>query len=349
MQKHLSCSGCGPRRSRAAFTLIELLVVIAIIAVLIGLLLPAVQKVREAAARAQCSNNLKQLALACHGYYDALQSMPYARKYDMWDTYTWTQLVLPYVEQVAVYNNYFTLTLTGFVQNYPGPNGPIGDDARLKVARQAIIPPYLCPSDPGPRFNEEYTNEYGFERGNYRGCVGSGDMYGNATDSTNGPWGKGIFSVVAKQTVDPGKSPQLRPVRFADIPDGTSNTLLVSEGVVATITTAWGGPMGETIRQHGRIAVFGHPDSQLQLSGPIHWPLPEGQRRHAVQSTVSVAGRQRLVDAQRGQGSRGGAQLPQRRRQRGHVRRLGTVRRQHHRPGYLARTGHAGRRRSRRQ
>jgi prepilin-type N-terminal cleavage/methylation domain-containing protein/prepilin-type processing-associated H-X9-DG protein len=247
MQKHLCCTGGRPRRSCAAFTLIELLVVIAIIAVLIGLLLPAVQKVREAAARAQCSNNLKQLALACHSYYDAMQSMPYARKYDMWDTYTWTQLVLPYIEQVAVYNNYFTLPRTGLVQSYPGPNGPIGDDARLKVARQAIIPPYLCPSDPGPRFNEEYTAEYGFERGNYRGCVGSGDMYGNATDSTNGPWGKGIFSVVAKQTVDPGKSPQLRPVRFADIPDGTSNTLLLSEGVVATITTAWGGPMGETI------------------------------------------------------------------------------------------------------
>jgi prepilin-type N-terminal cleavage/methylation domain-containing protein/prepilin-type processing-associated H-X9-DG protein len=244
-----------PRR-RVAFTLIELLVVIAIIAVLIGLLLPAVQKVREAAARAQCSNNLKQLALACHSYYDAQQSMPYGRKYDIWDTYTWTQLILPYVEQVAIYNGYWTLARTPYVENYPGPNGPIGDDPQLRQARQAIIPPYLCPSDPGPRFNEEYTAPYGFERGNYRGCVGSGDMYGNATDTTTGPWGKGIFSVQPKQTVDPGKGPQTRGVRFADIPDGTSNTLLLSEGVVATITTAWGGPMGETIYGNMGGALF---------------------------------------------------------------------------------------------
>src|SRR5215470_8087844 len=96
-------------RSWRGFTLIELLVVIAIIAILIALLVPAVQKVREASARTQCSNHLKQLALACHAYHDAKKELPYGRRYDLWDTYTWTQLILPYIEKNDVYVNYWTL------------------------------------------------------------------------------------------------------------------------------------------------------------------------------------------------------------------------------------------------
>jgi prepilin-type N-terminal cleavage/methylation domain-containing protein/prepilin-type processing-associated H-X9-DG protein len=257
------CRTRPARQTRRGFTLIELLVVIAIIAVLIGLLLPAVQKVREAAARASCTNNLKQLALACHNYHDATGQLPYGRKFDNWDTYTWTTLILPYFEQGAVANGYATtLAAQAWQQSYPGSNGPIGNDAQQRLSRHTVMKTYLCPSDIGPNTNEIGTTDYGAIRGNYRGCTGSGDMYGSPTDSTAGPWGVGVFGVVPFQTTDPAgrifstTGPKTTGLPITGIADGTSNTVLLSEGLSPETSAGWGGPIGMTIYGNMGGALF---------------------------------------------------------------------------------------------
>src|SRR5262245_6410643 len=116
-------------RSRRAFTLIELLVVIAIIGVLIGLLLPAVQKVREAARRMSCSNNLKQLGLGVHNYHDTHKALPYSRVDTM---ETWAVILLPHIEE----DNHFRLWQMGR-QYY---------DAINQQARERTVRLYLCPT-----------------------------------------------------------------------------------------------------------------------------------------------------------------------------------------------------------
>ncbi len=231
-------------RLHSAFTLIELLVVITIIGILVGLLLPAIQSAREAARRLQCSNGLKQLAIGCANFESANKRWPYGRKYDIWDTFTWTELVLPFIQEKVVYNEYTYLPKKGWVASIPSPNGPIGDDARMRAARMTVLPPFCCPSDANaPAKNEFDTQEFGFYRMSYRACAGSGDMYGKSTDSTAGPWGRGIFGVISGQSFD------LRPpgTKTSEITDGASKTILLSEGLTATVTPGWGGPIGETI------------------------------------------------------------------------------------------------------
>ena len=206
---------------RRGFTLIELLVVIAIIAILIALLVPAVQKVREAAARSQCANNLKQIGLACHGYHDAYKFMPPSRIWDHWAT--WAAVILPYVDQGAVYQQW-NLQL----QYYAQPAGAV----------QVNVPVYFCPSrrtagamrmsasGDVPDNGSPSTAHYPGGLADYAGCAG--DF--NYTSWFDGVNANGVIftGLVIQQSGTTILNWRGR-VKMVTITDGTSNTMMVGE------------------------------------------------------------------------------------------------------------------------
>jgi prepilin-type N-terminal cleavage/methylation domain-containing protein len=284
------------RNRTNAFTLVELLVVIAIIGILVALLLPAVQSAREAARRSSCVNNQKQLALACLNYESTNKKLPFARKIDRWDAYTWTQQILPYIEQQAVFDNYFDLKQTSSTGDWNGWS-PIGPDPRKRAARHTQIPGFYCPSAGGPVQNELGSENFGLWRGNYRGCVGSmprmdGDQqtllnappYKNWAVADKAVLGPGCFEVTTNQgypdintKLKMAYSTGPKHVRLAQITDGTSGTILIAEGITATEVVDWGGPMGSMIYGNmggALMSNFSAPNDQ-SLKDYIYGPCPQ--------------------------------------------------------------------------
>jgi prepilin-type N-terminal cleavage/methylation domain-containing protein len=239
----------GPCRGRRAFTLIELLVVIAIIAVLVGLLLPAVQKVREAANRAQCSNNLKQLALACHNYHDVFASLPrdgdqsaLKQSHDnlvmpgpgtgccsQGAQWSWIARILRQLEQDNLY-------VEGGI-----PNNHMLVNPMTKAVLVTDLKVVKCPSDISPRIATQ--PDFGSTPvavTNYKGVSGANwgaDFFPLSKESnfstpyknigTNGSYnglenGDGIFW---RADIRKGN------LKITDITDGTSNTFMIGEDV----------------------------------------------------------------------------------------------------------------------
>jgi len=254
---------------RRGFTLVELLVVIAIIGVLVALLLPAVQAAREAARRMQCSNNLKQTALALHTYHNAIGTFPMGVKSSNGSEntlVTWMMLLLPYIEQkqVAEMIDYSAVTPAAYTVNAPA--------FRQKIAV------YLCPSDDADLesyYDQTVNDGPGFTRSNVAGCFSADGTFiePGAPMTSGGP----NNSASVNPSVLSGRRAlfNLHLVRsVTDVTDGTSHTAAVSEVISGPNDTTdlrgiWWSNWGiHYTHQYGPNSPI--PDSMVSWGNPVH-------------------------------------------------------------------------------
>jgi prepilin-type N-terminal cleavage/methylation domain-containing protein/prepilin-type processing-associated H-X9-DG protein len=244
-------------RTRRGFTLIELLVVIAIIAILIALLVPAVQKVRESAARTQCVNNMKQWALAMHNHHDTYHKFPFAERNSP-ARQTWVMWLWPFIEQ-SVMSNQIDLTNQNFYTPpctiYNTMNGLCGQYLAL----------YYCPSDQGVGSDLSDTSQtYDRRRGNYVVCFGQ--YYQDVPGTAGQPLA--MFGEIG------GNRSRPQVTTIASVTDGTSQTLMMSEYLRAKSTddNDWRGDI-QNDDGTNHFMTFTTPNSTVP--DVVNWAIPD--------------------------------------------------------------------------
>ncbi|MFO0936570.1 MAG: DUF1559 domain-containing protein [Gemmataceae bacterium] len=302
-------------RTRTGFTLIELLVVIAIIAILIGLLLPAVQKVRDAAARISCANNLKQMGLAFHNYHDTFGFVPSAGCADgrpfsagPWNIggegTNWSIYILPYIEQGNVFAKLTFNGDSGWTNDQNQTSGGQTSSAlnNVNLINNVGLKLYRCPSDPKPgmiRNDSNVRDSSGNEsllvnRNSYvaiAGAVNNIDGTGQFKESRNtdsSSWTNN-FGVTSWGGVI---APDYQGIKFATITDGLSNTMIIAEQSDQLKGVDGGGNIINdqySVTSTGGGLFRGHSNGSTngQVNAPTNWMDARGQTYTTIRYKIN--------------------------------------------------------------